>query len=380
MLAGRIHLNPEALRDNLQVYLKLLGNECHIAGVVKSNAYGHGIVPISQMALQYGAKYLAINSLEEYLVLRKEFPNTILILMGDIPHLNERRHLLNDKDLWIVLSRVQQFEWLASLSPRPELHLKIDTGMGRLGHSGETFREIVADLAQKKIPIDGLATHLASTEDFTEHSYSMEQLRRFEDGVVTLNSFGYRNFKKHAASSASALLFPEARFDFVRIGIAMYGLWPSLETKLSLSLQGISMKLTPVLEWKTQIQHLQSLPEGSFIGYGSTFRTSYPSRIAVIPIGYYEGLDRKLSNNGYMLVKGQRARIVGRICMNMTMLDVTHIPDTQIGETVTIFGEDQGELISPDHHATWTNTINYEVVTRIHPGFPKEITNGKDQA
>lgn len=170
------------------------------------------------------------------------------------------------------------------------------------------------------------------------------------------------------------MLFSEARMDLVRVGISLYGLWPSLETKLSLSLmkKDVGM-LKPALTWKTQIQHIQNLNQGSFIGYGSTYKTTHDTKLAVVPVGYYEGLDRKLSNNGYMLVRGERAKILGRICMNMTMLDITHIPDASIGDDVVIIGKSGNETISADDHATWTGTINYEVVTKILGSFPRII-------
>jgi alanine racemase len=246
--------------------------------------------------------------------------------------------------------------------------------MSRLGQSTDHLQRIATEIQERNLKLAGLATHFASTEDFTEHSFSMKQLNRFLDGVQIFKKMGFQDLVLHCASSASAMLFPEARMDLIRVGISMYGLWPSLETKLSLSIMGKDIgTLKPVLTWKTKIQQIQELPTGAYIGYGSTFKTTYPAKLAVVPVGYYEGLDRKLSNTGYMLIHGERARILGRICMNMTMIEITHIPNANIGSDVVILGNSGNETISADDHASWTNTINYEVVTRILDKFPRSI-------
>jgi len=157
----------------------------------------------------------------------------------------------------------------------------------------------------------------------------------------------------------------------VRIGIAMYGLWPSLQTQLSLKEKSRNFILKPVLGWKTRIVHINDLPSGSFVGYGSTFKTTHPTRVAVVPVGYFEGLDRKLSNTGFMLVRGEKVPVIGRVCMNMTMLDVTNVAGVMTGDEVVIIGKSGKECISADDIALQTNTINYEVVTRINSQIPR---------
>lgn len=374
MLSSWIELSASALQSNIATYKRVLEGKSKFAAVVKSNAYGHGLLEIAKLSIEAGADYLGVNSIEEAIALRSEFPKVVILIMGDIPHLLQRKEVLADENFWIIVSRLDQIEVLASLKPRPKIHLKVDTGMARLGTGIQALPILAKNLSEKKLPLDGVATHFASTEDFTEHSYSHNQLVLFKQAISILESHGFQNLQKHASSSASALLFPEARFDFVRVGISLYGLWPSLETKLSLSQMGRQIGLLqPVLQWKTQVQHLQTLQTGQFVGYGSTFKTTYPTKLAVVPVGYFEGLDRKLSNNGYMLMKGERVRILGRICMNMTMLDVTHIQNATIGDEVIIFGESGKESITPDDHATWTNTINYEVVTSISSVFPRIV-------
>ncbi|MCZ8155640.1 MAG: alanine racemase [Leptospira sp.] len=374
MLSCEVTLSKSALVQNISLYRKLIGEHTKFTAVIKSNAYGHGLKEMATLAIEAGADLLGVNSLEEAELIRQNHPNVIILVMGSIPKIESRKQLLADSNLWVMVSRLEEAIFLQSISPSPKIHLKLDTGMSRLGQTQKDWKGIAHSLKEKGIELAGLATHFASTEDFTEHSFSMKQLNRFFEGVQIFKEAGYSNLILHCASSASAMLFPEARLNLVRVGISMYGLWPSLETKLSLSLMGKNIEtLKPVLSWKTQIQHIQSLETGTYIGYGSTFKTTYPTKLAVIPVGYYEGLDRKLSNTGYMLVNGERARILGRICMNMTMIEITHIPNVNIGDEVIILGTSGNESISADDHASWTNTINYEVVTRILDKFPRTV-------
>jgi len=374
MLSCEVILSKSALGHNISLYRKLTSKDTKFTAVIKSNAYGHGLSEIAGLALDAGADLLGVNSLEEAEHLRSKFPDTIILIMGSIPQLENRKHRLADPNFWVLVSRLEEIEILNQLSPIPKIHLKLNTGMSRLGVSMESIQKTASQIKNQNFQIHGLATHFASTEDFTEHSFSMKQLQKFFESVETFKSYGFKDLVLHCASSASAMLFPEARLDLIRVGISMYGLWPSLETKLSLSMMGKDIgTLKPVLTWKTKIQHIQEVPSGTFIGYGSTFKTTYPTKLAVIPVGYYEGLDRKLSNTGYMLIHGERARILGRICMNMSMIEITHIPKAEIGDDVIILGNSGNETISADDHATWTNTINYEVVTRILAQFPRTI-------
>ncbi len=376
MLSCEVILSKSALEHNISLYRKLTSETTKFTAVVKSNAYGHGLLEMAGLALSAGADLLGVNSLEEAETLRAKFPQATILIMGSIPNLSLRKHKLADSNFWVMVSRLEEMEELSTLSPAPKIHLKLETGMSRLGLDMIQIEQIADEIKNRKLKLSGLATHFASTEDFTEHSFSMKQLQKFLEGVKVFQERGFTDLILHCASSASAMLFPEARLDLIRVGISMYGLWPSLETKLSLSMMGKDIgTLKPVLTWKTKIQHIQELPTGAFIGYGSTFKTTYPTKLAVIPVGYYEGLDRKLSNTGYMLVHGERARILGRICMNMTMIEITHIPEAKLGDEVIILGSSGHEVVTADDHAYWTNTINYEVVTRILDQFPRTITN-----
>lgn len=370
-----IELSGKAVSANLQNFRSLLPKKTLLAAIIKSNAYGHGLPEMAELSVKGGANLLGVNSLEEAIQIRKRYPELPILIMGEIPDLESRKNELSDPNFWIIVSRTESARILSRLSPSPKIHLKTDTGMGRLGSFGEELEKTLKELRAENLPLHGIATHFASTEDVLEQKYSKEQMRLFDEAIRSAEKHGYTSLIKHACASASTMLFPEAHYDLVRVGISLYGLWPSLQTRLSLHLSGNKdFQLHPVMSWKTRIVHLKDLPEDSFIGYGSTYQTSAPTKVAVVPVGYYEGLDRKLSNNGVMLVRGKRAKILGRICMNMTMLDVTHIHGAEIGDTVTILGKDGEEEIGADDHANWTYTINYEVTTRISESLPKRVT------
>jgi alanine racemase len=369
----RVEISKSAVSENIENFRKVLNKKTLFCAIIKSNAYGHGLMEMADLSLSAGADLLGVNSIEEALILRKKYPSVRILIMGEIPFKENRKKEIADDNFWIVVSRLEDIQFLSNLHPRPKIHLKIDTGMSRLGFSGTALEELIFAISTQKLPLDGALTHFASTEDFTEHSYSMQQLSEFTKALELLTSLGYKDLIRHTASSASTMLFEEARFDMVRVGISLYGLWPSMETRLSLSFMGKDFQLKPVLSWKTGIVHIQSVPAGRSVGYGSTYKTIYPTKIAVIPVGYFEGYDRRLSNQGYALIDGERAPILGRVCMNMTMLNVTHIPTAELGKEVTLIGKSGSEEITADWMGNLTGTINYDIVTSIQKDIQRII-------
>ena len=361
-----IEISKEAIRQNIQSFRNIIPARTKLAAIVKSNAYGHGMSLVAKEAVCSGADVLGVNSVQEALALSQLVPEIPILIMGSIHRLKSLNKVLNNERFWIVVSRIDEVETLASFFPRPKIHLKTDTGMGRLGYSGQYMLETLYNISAKHLPLDGIMTHFASTEDFTEHSYTKKQMENFNDYIRFAFSLGYTNLIKHASASASTMLFEDTHLDMVRIGISLYGLWPSLKTRLSLSLAGKNFVLKPALEWKTRIQHIQNIPAGNFVGYGSTFRTNSPSKIAVLPVGYYEGYDRRLSNQSYVLVRGERANVVGRVCMNMTMIDVTHIKECKEGDEAVLIGNDGNESVTADFLADVSGTINYDIVTSLN--------------
>jgi alanine racemase len=375
MGSNTIHLSKFSLTQNIKTFVQLLEGKSKFVAVVKSNAYGHGMREIVQITEESGmVSIYAVNSWEEYSDLRKLISkDKPIIIMGELDDPELRASQMKDENLWIVLSTLQNAKLYSNAVIPPKIHLKIDTGMSRLGASLENLPELLRNWKKENLPLDGLCSHFASTEDVTEHSYSKKQLQKFEEAESIVRDFGFHNFISHISASASTLLFPEARKDLVRIGISLYGFWPSMETKLSYPSHFPEIKLEPVLSWKSRIGLIRNIPAGTFVGYGCTYRTPYPTKLAVVPVGYYEGLDRRISNNGYLLVKGSRAKILGRVCMNMCMIDITHIDGVSEGDEVVLIGRSGEEILKAEQLAEWSNTIQYEVTTRIGSHLERTI-------
>jgi alanine racemase len=212
----------------------------------------------------------------------------------------------------------------------------------------------------------GAYTHFANIEDTTNHEYAEHQLKLFKKHIKFLASNKMKPKLCHTASSAATILFDKTHFDMVRPGISAYGYWPSKETYLSYRLEGGSNELfEPVLSWKTRVVQLKDLPADSFVGYGCTYRTTSKTKLAILPVGYFDGYDRALSNQSYVLINGKRAPIRGRVCMNLMMADVSDINGVKVGDEVTLIGKSGKELISADLLAGWANSINYEILSRL---------------
>jgi alanine racemase len=224
------------------------------------------------------------------------------------------------------------------------------------------------------LELEGLSSHFANIEDTTDHSYARYQLENFLGMITSLEAGGVEIPIKHFSCSAAAILFPETYFDMVRIGIGMYGLWPSKETYLScLMAKRSPVLLEPVLSWKARIAQIKDIPKGAMIGYGCTYKPGRPSRIAVIPVGYYDGYPRSLSNLSYVLIHGERAPLRGRVAMDFMVVDVTDISGLKVEDEVVLLGESGSDRISADQLAAWDGTIHYEIVSRLHPAIPRIV-------
>jgi alanine racemase len=255
------------------------------------------------------------------------------------------------------------------------LHMKLETGTHRLGLAGPDLERALDRIAaDDHLTLEGAHTHYANIEDTTEHAYARSQLETFREMIAGMRSRGFEIPLPHSACTAAAILFPETYFEMVRVGIGQYGLWPSKETFLSALREGKeSLSLTPVMTWKTLVAQVKTVAKGAFVGYGCSYRTTRETRLAILPVGYANGYDRALSNQGHVLIRGQRAPIRGRVCMNLTMVDVTDIPGVSLEDEVVLLGAQESERISAEQLAAWAGTINYEVVTRADPHAPRRF-------
>ena len=255
------------------------------------------------------------------------------------------------------------------------LHIKVETGNNRQGVREEDlldFAKYILERGNGKLRIEGLATHFANIEDTTDHSYAFMQLERFKADGEMLAENGINVPVMHCANSAATILFPETHLDMCRIGISSYGMWPSKETFVSYqSDHSDGFNLQPAFTWKSVVAQVKKVPKNEFIGYGCSCRTMRDTLMAIVPVGYYDGYDRKLSNNAHVLIHGQRAKLLGRVCMNMIMVDVTDIASVQAEDEVVLIGETASDSISPEEFASWIGSINYEVTTRVNDRIPR---------
>lgn len=342
--------------------------------VVKSNAYGHGIREM--LPLLPSANWLAVNSLNEGLELRSLGEKRPVLLLGHVPL--ERLEEAREADLRLMICNFETIQRISQipLSGKPFLlHMKVETGTWRQGVLPEDAVSLALKIADTPgAELDGVYTHFANIEDTLNHDYARDQLDLFIRVLEDLRQNGVTPPVVHTACTAAAVLFSKTHFNMLRTGIGLYGLWPSRETRLSAEAMGVRMPdLRPVLSWKTRIVQLKEAPRGSFIGYGCTFRATRNTRIAVLPVGYADGYRRSVGNTGWVLVNGQRASVLGRVCMNLCMVDVTDISDVHLEDEVVLLGKSGEEEISAELLGQWMNTINYEVVTSISPLVPRVV-------
>ncbi len=367
-----IEISESAFCNNFTQLKKIaLKNNSKIMAVVKSNGYGHGIILISKLAEKYGANYLGVNSIEEAIKIRENGINLPLLILGYVPF--ENLKYIADYGFEVVMYNLGNLKKLEEESKKlnkiSKVHLKIETGTNRQGINIKELPEILEYFKNSKnITLKGIYTHFANIEDTTDHTYAMKQLGKFKEAIKIVDN---NKILFHTACSAATILFPETHFCMVRTGISIYGLWPSNETFISAKEKKLEIKLKPVLTWKSLIAQVKEISSGSYVGYGCTFKANRKMKIGIIPVGYYEGYFRSLSNRAYVLVKGKRAQIIGRVCMNMMIVDLTEIEDVKIEDEVILIGKMGNEEISADYLAKLANTINYEIVTRIAPHLPR---------
>ncbi|MBC5810332.1 MAG: alanine racemase [Candidatus Eremiobacteraeota bacterium] len=343
----------------------------HYAAVVKSNAYGHGLVPVAR-ALEGVATALCVYRADEALAIRAAGIATPLLILGPV----ETRELddVSAADAAIALWDAGAFRNEVARAARKRerrfpVHVKVDTGTTRLGFDAAKTADAIASLASDDgVDVRGVYTHLAAAEEL-ESDYTVEQLQRFERALAPVEALVREHrIARHAAASAAAMLFPASRYDLVRAGIATYGIWPSPETRAAVA---HALELEPVLAWTTKLVVVRDVEAGRSVGYGCGFHAQRASRIGVLPIGYAEGLPRSLFGAGVALVGGRRVPIVGRVCMNMTFVDVTGVPEAHAGSTVTLVGCDGEERLEADELAGLAGTIGYELVARLPAEVPR---------
>jgi alanine racemase len=367
-----IEIHAGNLLGNLQLFKDITRNK--IMFVVKANAYGHGLREVIQITRASPAiGHYAVDSLAEAMTIRSlQKQKPVLVLGWTDP--DELEELIANGFETVVPSE-EHFGLLKRISGKLKrkalVHLKIETGTQRLGLDPEKAIALLKTVDERKLEIRGVYSHFANIEDTTDPTFARRQLALFQSVLPHLRS---SRTCRHFSSSASSLLFPETFFDMARVGISAYGYWPSRQTHaLYLEKNKRGINLRPVLSWHTKVAQVKQLKKGAAIGYGLTYKTFNKAKIIVIPVGYYDGYDRKLSNASQVLVNGVKAPVRGRICMNMFMADVTHVKSVKVGDQVTLLGQAGHEKIDADMLADWSGTINYEILARINPLIPRIV-------
>lgn len=365
-----VEFSKSAFLHNLEVFNKLAGPNVVLAPNVKGNAYGHGLVECASILEEAGTDYLCVNSPFEVEILRKAGIKTPILMVGYTP-LSDLKKMI-DLKADLVVYNLETLHKLIELKKPVNIHLKIETGNHRQGIEISDLRDWISDLKLYSfLKIKGVSTHFANLEDRIHHQYALLQLNKFKAAVQILKIEGIQPEYQHCANSAALLMLPEAHFNFARPGIGIYGLWPSEKTKIAAERLHGKIELKPVMSWKTIIAQVKQVKKGALIGYGCTYEMKQSGKIAVLPVGYYDGYSRHHSNKGYVLIHGKKAPVIGRICMNMMMVDVTDIPKIRIEDEVVLIGRQGTEEITAEMLAEWSGTINYEVTTRINEKIPR---------
>jgi alanine racemase len=373
-----VEVDAAALEQNVAAIRSNLAPGCGMAPVVKANAYGHGYLQIARLLDGEQFPYIGVHNLEEALLLREGGVKSDILILGYVPLEDMKTTVETGFDFVVYnIETLHKLIEVTNSKTPAKCHLKLETGTNRQGVMREQLPNFLALFSDKpQLQLVGVSTHFANIEDTTDHSYAEFQFKRYAEMKQMIEASGLSVKYYHMASSAASLLFPHTHFNLARVGIALYGLWPSKETYLSYRMSGKQNQiLRPVLSWKTLVAQVKDVRKGEYIGYGTTYRATADLRIAVIPIGYYDGYDRQLSNSGHVLINGMRAPIRGRICMDIFMVDVTDIPDVHLESEVVLIGRSGDEVIRAEDVAGWANTINYEVVSRIGSHLERRVFN-----
>jgi len=367
-----IEISKSAISENLSVFRNLVGTDCRIMAIVKANAYGHGILEFSKIAVK-SADLLGVFSLEEALTIKKNMTAEVFILGYVLP---ENMPVVCDYNISAGLTSMEHLKKsLENIGSKDlRVHLKFDTGLRRLGFLPSEIPELLNFLENhRNIKVEGIYSHFANIEDTLNHDFAQKQIETFNEMTKPFVK-KYPNLLRHTACSAAALLFSQTYYEAVRAGISMYGMWPSKETLITYITQGQEQTiLKPVMTWKTKIAQVKNVHPGDTIGYGRAHRITRTGVIATLPIGYADGYDRKFSNSSYVLIRGKEAPITGRICMNVCMVDVSHIDGVSMGDEVVLLGKQGDKNISADFLAGLSGTINYEITTKINSDIPRII-------
>lgn len=357
-----------AIAHNLNELRRVTGSRAKIMAVVKANAYGHGAVEVSTTVLSNGADYLGVAILNEALELRLAGIKAPILILGFTPP--EQVFDAVREDITLTVYNIEGAKAIsdaaASLGKKAKIHVKVDTGMGRIGFLTDitSAREIMRIAAFPGVELEGMFTHFA-VSDIKDKEYSNKQFEKFSEIDTQLRNLGLNIPIKHAANSAAIIDLPDFHADMVRAGVSLYGLYPSDEVFKD------KVDLIPAMTFKARVANVKTVPAGTSVSYGRTYITETETRVATIPVGYADGYTRLFSNRAHVLVKGVRVPVIGRVCMDQFMVDVSNIPDVSIEDEVVLMGRQGNQKVTADELAELIGTINYEIVCMVSSRVPR---------
>ncbi len=377
-----IEIDRNAYLDNIRFIRELIGDQCKFSSVIKGNAYGHGIELFVPMAESAGVDHFSVFDDEEARqVFEASSKNISLMIMGyvnaaSMPWVIEKDiefFVFNFERLQLAISQARKSD------SKARIHIELETGMNRTGFKKKDIKKLLENLKENQdhVEIMGLCTHLAGAESIANYYRITKQIRAFNLLIKTFKQANINPVYIHAACSAVAVNFPQARFNLARIGIMQYGFWPSRETLV----QFISRKkeksdpLKRIITWMSWVMDTKWVSTGEFIGYGTTFLTENDTKIAAVPVGYSHGYSRAMSNVGRVLINGQRLNVISVVNMNMMLIDVTSVPETTIGDEVILIGEQKDISVSVSSFSEMSNQLNYEMLTRLSHDIPRKLKN-----
>lgn len=362
-----------AIQHNFSEVKKLVNKDKKIMSVVKADAYGHGVKYVAKQLEDIGTDWFAVSNLEEAIQLRKCNIKKPILILGYTPE-----NMISKVSEYDISQTILSYEYGKKVieeckkkNIKIKVHFKIDTGMNRIGFTcrsndeyGDSVKRIKELCESKELISEGIFTHFSSADDLSDSDYTKMQFNNFMEIVKKLESIGVKFGLRHCCNSAGIINYPDMHLDMVRAGIILYGLKPSNDISRN-------VHLIPVMSLKTVVSQIKSLPKGASVSYCRKYVSDKEIRVATVPIGYADGYSTKFSNKSCMLVRGKRVKVIGRVCMDQLMLDVSDIDDVSQGDVVTVFGRDEDKYIFVDELAKCMDTINYEIVCLVGKRVPR---------
>ena len=385
--SATIELSKSALKKNISFLKKQIGEHVVFSSVIKGNAYGHGIAQFLPLAEECGIRHFSVFSIREAVqAFQFKRPDSHIMVMGYLDNEDLRWAILNDVSFYVFeLSRLENALSKSKLLNKPaRIHLEIETGLNRTGLEKDELDKAVQLIKDNHAHfiVEGICTHYAGAESVSNYLRIQNQIQSFNQQYDAVLKQGIHPKLKHTACSAAALTYPETIMDMVRFGIAQYGFWPTKETQMHFFLKlreeqkkRLINPLKRVISWKSRIMCVKNVKAGDFVSYGTSYMAQQDKKLAVVPVGYYHGFSRKLSNLGWVLVHGKRVPVVGSVNMNLMMIDISKIPQAGKGDEVVMIGHQKKNHLTVGSFADMTQYLNYEVLVRLPAETPRIVVD-----